>query len=139
MPNSTDLNAPDVEEAAHLVLLAVAEHFTATNPTDVLENANLLVCVGAEAYWLVDRRQNGEGQALSKAVVALLPELRKGVTRGEYALLLRAALPTAGHDWPDGPNDPAIPRIKGIPGPRTEPTPDKRPSVPTQPTSKAGA
>ncbi|MFD4315040.1 hypothetical protein [Streptomyces sp. NPDC058548] len=129
MPNCTDLNALDVEAVAPLVLSAVAEHFTVTNPTDVLESANLLICVGAEAFRLVDRRPGGEAQALAKHVMTLMPELHEGITRGEYALHVRALLPSAGHDWPDGPNDPAIPRITGIPAPRKDP----KPSVPTQP------
>ncbi|MFJ6014511.1 hypothetical protein [Streptomyces sp. NPDC092952] len=115
MPNCTDLKSPD---AAHRVLLAVADHFTATNPGGALEAENLLVCVGAEAYKLVNRRENGEGPALSKAAVALLPELREDITRGEYALLLRAVLPSAGRGWAEDDNQRAIP---AIPRPRTAP------------------
>ncbi|GHA94258.1 hypothetical protein GCM10010346_16260 [Streptomyces chryseus] len=51
------------------------------------------------------------------------------------ALLERAPL-AAGHEWPDGDNDPAIPRIPGIPAPRTEPVPVKIPQQPgPQPSS----
>ncbi|MFJ3100332.1 hypothetical protein [Streptomyces sp. NPDC086835] len=44
-------------------------------------------------------------------------------------LLERAPL-AAGHEWPDGDNDRAIPRIPGIPAPRTEPVPVKIPKQP---------
>lgn len=140
MPNCTDQTTANTEEAASLVLAAVAAHFTATNPTDVLESHSLLICVGAEAYNLADRRSNGEGQAMSKAAMAVMPKVCEGITRGEFARILRKTLANAGHDWPDGDNDPAIPRITGIPGPRTEPTPAKQPTVPVaRPASKAGA
>lgn len=122
-----------LDESTVAVLRAVGEHLRTVNPTDVLENTNLLMCVGAKAYNLVDRRLDGDAPRLARTAMAAMPELREGITRGEYALHIRNVVLTAGHDWPDGDNDPAIPRITGIPGPRTEPTPAKRPSVPTQP------
>ncbi|MFD3609006.1 hypothetical protein ACFWXA_13195 [Streptomyces atroolivaceus] len=131
MPNPTDLNPEEataqVDAFTAAVLVAVGEHFRTVNPTDVLENTNLLICVGAEAYNLVDRRKANNAPALAKAAMALMPELRKGITRGEYVFLVRDVVVAAGHDWPDGDNDPAIPRITGIPGQRV---PAK---VPTQP------
>ncbi|MFJ7592495.1 hypothetical protein ACIQZO_35020 [Streptomyces sp. NPDC097617] len=137
MPNSTDLNALDVAEAAPRVLLAVAEHFTEVNPTEELEQHLLLLAIGAEAYELSDRSLSGGADKLARAAFALAPELRQDITRGEYALLARGVLAEAGHEWTEDDNAPAIPRITGIPGPRREPVPTKRPSVPTQPTSKA--
>ncbi|MBT2492355.1 hypothetical protein J7E96_28365 [Streptomyces sp. ISL-96] len=122
-----------LDESTVAVLRAIGEHFRTVNPTDVLENTKLLVCVGAEAYNLVDRRLDGDAPGLARTAMAAMPELREGITRGEYVLHIRDAVLAAGHDWPDGDNDPAIPRITGIPGPRTEPTPGKRPSIPTQP------
>lgn len=144
MTNPTDLNTeeatPRVDAFTAAVLVAVGEHFRTVNPTEVLENANLLVCVGAEAYNLVDRRLAGDAPALSKAAMALMPELREGITRGEYMILVRDVVLTGGHDWPDGENDRAIPRITGIPGPRTEPDPSQKPTVPAaRPASKVGA
>ncbi|WP_327415447.1 hypothetical protein [Streptomyces sp. NBC_01233] len=134
MHNLTDQNTQEttvpMDAFTAAVLVAVGEHFRTVNPTDALENANLLVCVGAEAYNLVDRRVAGNAPALAKAALALMPERREGITRGEYVLHIRDAVLAAGHDWPDGDNDPAIPTIPGIPGPRTEPVPAK---VPVQP------
>lgn len=137
MTNPTDLNTeeatPRVDAFTAAVLVAVGEHFRTVNPTDVLENTNLLVCVGAEAYNLVDRRKARNAPALAKAAMALMPELREGITRGEYVFLVRDVVVAAGHDWPDGDNDPAIPRITGIPGQRipakvpTQPQPQRQP------------
>ncbi|MEC3995210.1 hypothetical protein VSR01_17375 [Actinacidiphila sp. DG2A-62] len=138
MAQVTDLNAVgrDREDVSR-VLVAVADHFTKTNPTEELEQSSLLVAFGAEAYKLTGRSLDGTAQALAKAALATAPELVPGTTRGEFALILRRAA-TAGHDWPDGPNDPAIPRITGIPGQRTQP--DPKPTVPeSRPASKAGA
>ncbi|WP_284576712.1 hypothetical protein [Streptomyces sp. 2P-4] len=121
MAQRTDLKV--VDEGAHAVLLAVADHFTATHPTDVLEQHSLLIAFGAEAYKLTDRSLTGGATELARTALALAPAPADDVTRGEYALILRRTVAEAGHDWPDGENDPAIPRITGIPGPRTEPTP----------------
>ncbi|WP_228976673.1 hypothetical protein [Streptomyces sp. DH12] len=106
-------------------MLAVADHFTDTDPTAKLEQLSLVVAFGAEAYLLTGGRLDGKGQELAKAAFTMAPAPREGITRGEYALILRGAAAEAGHDWPDGDNDPAIPRIAGIPGPRTEPIPAK--------------
>jgi hypothetical protein len=132
MAQVTDPNAVG-REGAERVLVAVADHFTEINPTEELEQHALLIAFGAEAYKLTDRSMRGGADQLARAAFALAPELVPGTTRGEFALILRRTA-TAGHDWPDGDNDPAIPRITGIPGPRTEPDPK-----PTRPASKAGA
>jgi hypothetical protein len=137
MAQVTDPN--DVgREGAERVLIAVADHFTEIKPTEELEQPALLIAFSAEAYRLTDRSMSGGAEKLARAAFALAPELVPGTTRGEYALILRRTAATAGHDWPDGDNDPAIPRITGIPGPRTEP--DPKPKVPAaRPASKAGA
>ncbi|MEV3895357.1 hypothetical protein [Streptomyces anulatus] len=122
MTKLTDLKAVSTGDAA-AVLAAVAEHFTTTHPTAPLERHSLLIAFGAEAYKLTDRSITGGADKLAKAALELAPARIADVTRGEYALLLRRAAVEAGHDWPDGDNDRAIPRITGIPGPRTEPTP----------------
>ncbi|MFJ3545426.1 hypothetical protein ACIPQH_25060 [Streptomyces rubiginosohelvolus] len=122
MTKLTDLKPVDTGDAA-AVLLAVAEHFTETHPTAPLERHSLLIAFGAEAYKLRNRSLTGDADKLAKAALALAPARTGDVTRGEYALLLRRAAAEAGHDWPDGDNDRAIPNIPGIPGPRTEPTP----------------
>ncbi|MEU9033810.1 hypothetical protein AB0D45_02680 [Streptomyces sp. NPDC048352] len=96
MAQITDRKPEDVQEAARSVVLAVADHLTATNPTDVLERTNLLVCVGAEAYLLADRSYNGKGQAISQAAMDLVPELTEGTARGAYAELLREVLAANG-------------------------------------------
>lgn len=111
--NSTDQNTVAAEKAVSLVLLAVADHFTETTPTDVLGGASLLVCVGAEAYKFTGRRSNGEGPALSKAAMAVMPEVPAGITRGEFALHLRRAVDA--HEWTSDDNKRVIPTI---PGPR---------------------
>ncbi|MFD5788630.1 hypothetical protein ACFWH1_18655 [Streptomyces sp. NPDC127037] len=116
MPNCTDLKSPGTGEAARLVLAAVAEHFTETNPTGVLEQHSLLVCVGAEAYRFTERRSDGSGQALSKAAFEVMPPLPAGITRGEFALHLRRAA----HEWTSEDNERAIPTI---PAPRPAPIP----------------
>lgn len=127
MAQGTDQTARPAPETAE-VLVAVADHLNATSPDDVLEQRSLLISFGAEAYKLKDRSLSGGAQALAKVALAVAPERTDGMTRREYAgELLRLV---AGHDWPDGPNDPAIPRITGIPGPRTEPTPGKAPTQP---------
>ncbi|MCY0957688.1 hypothetical protein [Streptomyces sp. H27-H5] len=122
---------PDAFVAA--VLVAVGEHFRTVNPADAVATANLLVRVTAEAYHLVERREARDAPALARVAMAVMPAAYAGISRGEYVLHIRNVVVEAGHDWPSGPNDPAIPRITGIPGPRTEPTPGKRPSIPTQP------
>nr|WTB35077.1 hypothetical protein OG781_41525 [Streptomyces sp. NBC_00830] len=86
MPNCTDRNA---EKAAGLVLLAIADHLTTTDPTGVLEQHSLLICVGAEAYKLADRSVIGGADELASAALALAPEPTGGLTRGEFALRLR--------------------------------------------------
>ncbi|WP_434593382.1 hypothetical protein [Streptomyces sp. A5-4] len=111
------------------VLAAVADHLSATSPDDVLEQHSLLISFGAEAYKLKDRSLSTGAQALAKAALAVAPERIDGITRGQYAGELLRLVVDAGHDWPDGDNDPAIPRITGIPGQRKDP----KPSVPTQP------
>ncbi|RPK58110.1 hypothetical protein EES44_24570 [Streptomyces sp. ADI96-15] len=110
------------------VLVAVADHLNATSPDDVLDQQSLLISFGAEAYKLKGRSLNSGAQDLAKAALALAPERTDGMTRREYAGELVRLV--AGHDWPDGDNDPAIPRITGIPGQRTEPSPVR---VPVQP------
>ncbi|MEU6929002.1 hypothetical protein AB0A05_07540 [Streptomyces sp. NPDC046374] len=111
------------------VLIAVSDHLTANSPDDVLEQHSLLISFGAEAYKLKDRSFSGDAQALAKAAFAVAPERTEGITRRQYAADLVRLISEAGHDWPDGDNDPAIPRITGIPGQRK----DSKPSVPTQP------
>ncbi|BBA98303.1 hypothetical protein RVR_4436 [Actinacidiphila reveromycinica] len=116
--NSTDQKTAQADETASAVLRAVADHFTDTNPTDVLEQHSLLVCVGAEAYRLTERRSDGSGQALSKAALATMPEVPAGITRGEFALHLRRA--AASHEWTSDDNERVIPTI---PAPRKAPVP----------------
>ena len=113
MHNHNDLRALDTEKAARRVLLAVADHFTDTNPTDALEPSSLLTCVGVEAYKAANRR-SAAAPALSKAALDTLPEVADGITRGEYALHLRRAT----HEWTGDDNEPVIPTI---PRPRTAP------------------
>ncbi|MGW6459118.1 hypothetical protein ACWF94_24880 [Streptomyces sp. NPDC055078] len=88
-----------MDDSAAAVLVAVEQHFRTVKPTGVLESINLLVCVGAEAYNLVGRRMSGNALALATAAMALMPELREGITRGEYALLLRALVGSTGPAW----------------------------------------
>ncbi|MFI0934633.1 hypothetical protein ACH4RG_23285 [Streptomyces sp. NPDC021019] len=121
MTQLTDLKPATHDDVA--VLLAVADHFTITHPTAPLEHHSLLIAFGAEAYKLHNRSTTAGADKLAKAALALAPARTTDVTRGEYALLLRHVAAEAGHDWPDGDDDRAIPRITGIPGPRTEPTP----------------
>ncbi|MFF2940234.1 hypothetical protein ACFVSQ_10365 [Streptomyces niveus] len=111
------------------VLVAVADHLSATSPDDVLDQQSLLISFGAETYKLKDRSLSGGAQALARAAFEVAPERTDGITRSQYAGELVRLV--AGHDWPDGDNDPAIPRIIGIPGPRTEPIPVKAPVQPT--------
>ncbi|MFF5131830.1 glycoside hydrolase family 3 C-terminal domain-containing protein [Streptomyces syringium] len=117
MPNITDQTSEPatvhLDEPTVAVLLAVAKHFRTVNPADVLEGTNLLECVSAAAYDLADRSLGGDERKTARAALTSLD------------IVL-----AAGHDWPDDDNDPAVPRITGIPGPRTEPISAK---VPTQP------
>ncbi|WP_228994726.1 hypothetical protein [Streptomyces sp. DH8] len=118
MPKTTDQNAPGaktLDESTVAVLVAVAEHFRTVRPTEPLECTDLLVCVGAEAYNAVGRRLDGSSARLAEAALAAMPRTFGGITRGETVLRIRAAVLAAGHDWTDGDNDPAIPRI---PSPR---------------------
>lgn len=126
--DQTGVAAPLGPEAIP-VLLAVADHLNGTSPDDVLEQYSLLICFGAEAYKLKDRSLGGGAQAIAKAAFAVAPERTEGITRRAYAGELLRLVADAGHDWPSGDNDPAIPRITGIPGPRKDP----KPTVPTQP------
>ncbi|MFC8723705.1 hypothetical protein [Streptomyces bacillaris] len=100
------------------VLLAVANHFTATHPTAPLERNSLLIAFDAEAYNLLGRSTTSSN-TLARAALAMAPARTPGVTRGEYALILRRTAAEAGNDRPD---DRPIP---GIPGPRTGATPVK--------------
>ncbi|MFC9341438.1 hypothetical protein ACFT0G_25415 [Streptomyces sp. NPDC057020] len=119
-----------LDEPTVAVFRAVAQHFRTVNPTDVLEATNLVVSVGAEAYNHVGRSLGGDAPSLARTAMAAMPELHGGITRGEYVLHIRDAVLRAGHEWPDGDDDPAIPRIPGIPAPRTEPVPAKIPRQP---------
>ncbi|KPI33338.1 hypothetical protein OV450_1426 [Actinobacteria bacterium OV450] len=118
--NSTDLNRPETEQAAVRVLLAAADHLSSTEPTAVLEAHSLLICISAEAYNQSDRRYDGEGKAASRAALAMSPERADGTTRGEYARAIWRMLEEAGYEWAADANEPAIPRVTGIPGPRAE-------------------
>ncbi|MEV5677285.1 hypothetical protein [Streptomyces sp. NPDC052179] len=119
MSKTTDQNLAgtmSLDESTEAVLVAVAEHFRSVRPTDALECTDLLVCVGAEAYNFAGRRLDGSSARLAEAALAAMPHMFGGITRGEAVFHIRAAAVAAGHDWPDGDNDPAIPRI---PGPRS--------------------
>ncbi|WP_432001575.1 hypothetical protein [Streptomyces sioyaensis] len=98
------------------VLAAMADHFTQNDPTVALTEDSFLVCVGLKAYDLTGRSLNGIGPALSRAALSMAPVRPAGITRGEYALLLRKAAVACG--WSNEDNEPAIPRI---PCPRDEP------------------
>lgn len=121
MAQTTDPRRAPVD--ARDVLTLTADHLTKTHPTGALDDTALLIGIGAAAYELTGRLTAGGGQALARAAARLAPPVPAGITRGEYALILRRVLAEAGHDWPDGDDDRVIPRITGIPGPRTEPTP----------------
>ncbi|MFF1962951.1 hypothetical protein ACFVW5_04885 [Streptomyces sp. NPDC058232] len=106
MPNSTDqvagsipVQTEDPRVTAGRVLAMVADHFTATDPSDVLEPHSLLVCVGAEAYKLSDRPMFVGAAQMSRAALAEAPEAPEGITRGEFALLLLKAATACGFDW----------------------------------------
>jgi hypothetical protein len=122
--NSTDqaagsipVQAEDPRVTAGRVLAAVAKHLTDTRPDDELNDSDLLVCVAAETYKF-GGRNSGTGPAVSRAAMTAAPERRPGVTRGEYALLLRKAATACGYDWTGDDNERAIPPV---PRPRTEP------------------
>ncbi|WP_381792890.1 hypothetical protein [Streptomyces niveus] len=120
MEQSTDLKLADTGDGVVPVLRAVAEHFTEIRPTEVLERQSLAIAFGAGAYKVADRSMSGGSDKLAGAALVLAPEAPDGITRGEYALLVRRVLAESGHEWSDGDNDRAIP---AIPRPRTEPTP----------------
>lgn len=132
--NCTDqVSAPPaarLDESTAAVLVAVAKHFRTVNPADAVEDMSLLVCVSTAAYDFAGRTLGSDDKRIARAALAVLPEPFDGITRGEYVLHIRGAVIAGGHDWPDGDNDPAIPRITGIPAPRVEPIPAK---VPVQP------
>lgn len=110
------------------VLVRVAEHFRTVDHDARLDGLNLLACVSAEAFFVADGAED-EGAELARLALEALPELFVGITRGEARIHLRRVVVEAGHDWPDGDNDPAIPTITGIPGPRREPVPAETSSV----------
>lgn len=109
MAQVTDQNVVGREDVER-VLLAVARHFTATEPTKPLEPHALLIAFGAEAYRLTDRSIGGGGQALARAGLAAAPDPHEGITRGEYALLLRKAPAALGAEWGDDADERIIPR-----------------------------
>ena len=128
MLNCTDQRSgpcPDVAEdpkvTAGRVLAAVADHLTDRDPTFVMDRCMRLVCIGAEAYKLADRSMFGDAPAMSRAALAEAPEVPEGITRGEYALLLRRAAKSCGYEWSGEDNEPVIPTV---PGPRQEPQPE---------------
>lgn len=127
MPNSTDLKSGSASQAdgaftndTARILVAVADHFTAADPTGLLDRSDLLIAFGSAAYELNGRRSDGGGELLARAAGAVAPALsdRLARTRGEYALLLRKLV--ADHEWTENDNARAIP---AIPGPRTAPAP----------------
>jgi len=127
MPNLTDLRqggaqdgTEDLAVAVAEALAAVAVHFTATNPTGVLDETALLVCVSSEAYRLFDRMVGSSTQSAARGALEAAPERAAGITRGEYALLLRKAAVAHGYDWGDEDNRPVVPR-RPIPGQRPAP------------------
>lgn len=114
------ISTPVGREGAGRVLLAVAGHFTETSPTKALEPQALVVAFTAEAYKLTDRSINGGSQALARAALAVAPEPNEGVTRGEYALILRRVPAAIAAEWGDDANERVIPII---PGQRPAPAP----------------
>lgn len=121
MPNLTDqvVQPPEVTEdpkvTAGRVLAAVADHLTAVNPTYAMEPCTRLVCIGGEAYKLADRSLFGDAPAMSRAALAEAPEVPRGITRGEYALLLRKAAKACGYDWSSEDNKPTVPDLRPEP------------------------
>ncbi|MEU5834523.1 hypothetical protein ABZ820_12735 [Streptomyces diacarni] len=114
MLNCTDQSSglyPDAEEdpkvAAGRVLAAVADHLTDRDPTFPMDPCMRLVCIGAEAYKLADRSVFGDAPAMSRAALAEAPEVPEGITRGEYALLLRKAAKECGYDVSGGDGEPS--------------------------------
>lgn len=126
-PNATAVGREDVIG----VLLAVAGHFTETDPTGALEPHALLIAFGAEAYRRTDRSISGGAQALSRAGLAAAPEPHEGITRGEYALLLRKAAASLGAEWGEDANERVIPIIPAQrPAPAPAPAEDGTSSAP---------
>lgn len=124
--DQTTVNREDVDR----VLLAVADHFTNVNPTEVLDPGALVVTIGAEAYNASGRSLGGRTAELSRAALDAAPEATDGITRGEYALRLRRLPAPTGSEWTEDDNQRVIPLI---PGPRPAPAPGPRPVIPRQP------
>jgi hypothetical protein len=108
--NCTDLITRQAEGAGR-VLARVATHFQRTSPTLVLEPVSLTACVAAEAWGIA--ATEGVAEALGRAAFTAAPEVREGITRGEYALLLLQAARALGYEWTEGDNEPVIPKIPG--------------------------
>jgi len=95
------------------VLAALANHFAGTNPLDALDDLALMISIGAEAHKQCGGMAGGRSPAVARMVLDAAPERAPGVTRGEYALLLRES--AAVYGWTDEDNKRVIPII---PGPR---------------------
>ncbi|WP_433916928.1 hypothetical protein [Streptomyces sp. NBC_01744] len=96
---STPAGTEDPRVTAGRVLAMIADHFTTTDPSDVLEPHSLLVCVSAEAYKLADRPMFVGAAQMARAALAEAPDAPEGITRGELALLLLKAATACGYDW----------------------------------------
>ncbi|WP_406501554.1 hypothetical protein OHA04_27445 [Streptomyces sp. NBC_01590] len=77
------------------VLAGVAKHLQTSSPSGVLVLETLRVCVAAQAYDDAGRRA-GEADEIAEAALAALPEVPTGITRGNYAELLRKAAESLG-------------------------------------------
>lgn len=96
VPPGSVYGSEDPKLAAGRVLESVAVHLTVVNPTQVMEGYTLPVCVGAEAFRLAERPSFPDATEAAKAAMEMAPVVRDGITRGEYALLLRKVVRAAG-------------------------------------------
>lgn len=122
---STDLHprgprdvAGEHASKAVAVLRAVAAVYASERPDALVDELDFPVRVGATAYELAGRSCHGGGQNVSRLALRMAPPLKSGVSRGVFAAELSAVVAVElGHEWPDGDNDPVIPRLP-VPGPR---------------------
>ncbi|WP_413808166.1 hypothetical protein [Streptomyces sp. OE57] len=138
MPKSTDQTrsgasdgAESVDRAAvAAVLAAMAAHFTANRPDELLTPDALAVCASAEVYIHTGRSVLGGAAPLLSAVVDALPESEPAATRRQYADRLREE--AAAYGWIEDETERAIPTVPAArPAPKPA-APARRPGVPGQ-------
>ncbi|MEW2568384.1 hypothetical protein [Streptomyces sp. NPDC047070] len=116
-PRGPEGAADDFKIGAGWVLATIAHRYRGESPEAAVEPLGFVVAVGAAGYKLMGGSYRGGLPLVARIAHDVAPDVREGVTRGEFAGLLSVAARSLGFEWGDDVDEPAIPRIP-IPGPR---------------------